>query len=171
MAKHHGPVLVDTNVILECWRIGAWRALSSGYGVESVEMCVVETQTGWQKRSPELQIDEAALKASLKLVHKVNDLERASAVLREPTLAMLDPGEKDLWAHALTRKDAWVLCGPDKASLNFGIKVGLRDRLIALETLLGDVGYRSSDLKPAYSAKWLQTTLGQLAMMKSGPLT
>ena len=27
MARHRGPVLVDTNVILECWRVGAWRAL------------------------------------------------------------------------------------------------------------------------------------------------
>lgn len=33
MARHRGPVLVDTNVILECWRIKAWRALGGGYGV------------------------------------------------------------------------------------------------------------------------------------------
>ena len=171
MAKYTGSILVDTNVILECWRIGSWKALTSGYGVETVECCVIETQTGWQRRSPEQQIDQAALMASLKAVHKVTPLESASAVLREPSHAMLDRGEKDLWAHALARKDAWVLCGPDKASLNFGIKVGLRDRLIALETLLGAVGYGSPNLRPAYTAKWLQTTLSQLMMMKSGPLT
>ena len=29
MARHSGPVLVDTNVILECWRVDAWRALEA----------------------------------------------------------------------------------------------------------------------------------------------
>ena len=51
MARHHGPVLVDTNVILECWRVGAWRALAGGYRVETVEDCVIETQTGFQRRT------------------------------------------------------------------------------------------------------------------------
>ena len=37
MVRHQGPVLVDTNVILECWRVNAWHALSGGYGVETVE--------------------------------------------------------------------------------------------------------------------------------------
>jgi hypothetical protein len=171
MAKHLGPVLVDTNVILECWRIGGWKALTSGYGVETVEYCVIETQTGYQGRSPEQQIDEAALTATLKAIHKVSPLESASAVLREPSHAMLDLGEKDLWAHALARPDAWVLCGPDKASLNFGLKVGMRDRMIALETLLTAIGYDPKALKKAYSAKWLEITLGQLAVMKSGRLT
>ena len=59
MARHDGPVLVDTNVILECWRVGAWRALTSGYRVETVEDCVIETQTGYQRRRPEQQIDRA----------------------------------------------------------------------------------------------------------------
>jgi hypothetical protein len=53
MARHRGPVLVDTNVILECWRVGAWKALSSGYAVETVEDCVIETQTGYQRRRAE----------------------------------------------------------------------------------------------------------------------
>ena len=43
MARHHGPVLLDTNVIIECWRVSAWKALTSGYRVETVEMCEIET--------------------------------------------------------------------------------------------------------------------------------
>ena len=70
MARHHGPVLVDTNVILECWRVGAWRALAGGYDVETVEDCVIETQTGFQRRATEQQIDNAALRASLAAVHR-----------------------------------------------------------------------------------------------------
>ena len=50
MARHRGPVLIDTNAILECFRVGSWRALSSGYSIETVEDCVTETQTGFQRR-------------------------------------------------------------------------------------------------------------------------
>ena len=33
MARHRGTVLVDTNVILEVHRAGAWRALAGAYPV------------------------------------------------------------------------------------------------------------------------------------------
>ena len=162
MARHHGPVLVDTNAILECFRVGSWRALSSGYSVETVEDCVTETQTGFQRRRAELQIDAAQLVASLKAVHPVEDAQRAVVAVRAPDIA-LDVGERSLWAHALTRSDAWVLCGPDKASMRFGVRLGLKDRLIALEALLDDAGHRPKEaLKLAYTTKWLEKVLGEL---------
>lgn len=164
MARHRGTVLVDTNVILESYRVGSWRALSGGYAVETVEDCIIETQTGFQRRSPELQIDAAELQATLKAIHPVIDAQRAVVAVRAPDIA-LDVGERSLWAHALDRSDAWVLCGPDKASMRFGVRVGLRDRLIALETLLADAGHRSKEaLKPAYTAKWLDRLLGELVI-------
>ena len=127
MARHHGPVLVDTNAILECFRVGSWRALAGGYRVETVEDCVIETQTGFQRRRAEMQIDAAQLRASLKAVHAVEDAERAVVAVRAPDIA-LDVGERSLWAHALTRSDAWVLCGPDKASMRFGVRLGLQGK-------------------------------------------
>jgi hypothetical protein len=166
MARHRGPVLVDTNVILECWRVGAWRALTGGYRVETVEDCVIETQTGYQRRRAEQQIEQAALIASLAAVHKVSDAERAAAVVRDPLFSYLDVGEQSLWAHALTRADAWVLCGPDKASLRFGVRLGFRERLVALQALLQDVGYRQAALRTNYTSAWLARTLDELAMME-----
>lgn len=164
MARHRGPVLVDTNAILESFRVGSWRALSKGYDVETVEDCIVETQTGFQRRSPEMQIDAAELRTTLQAIHPVIDAQRAIVALRAPDIA-LDVGERSLWAHALTRSDAWVLCGPDKASMRFGVRLGLKDRLIALETLLSDAGYRPKEvLKPAYTAKWLDKLLSELFM-------
>lgn len=68
MARHSGPVLVDTNVILEAHRVGAWHSLTGGCRVETVDDCVVETQTGFQKRSPEQQIHETELRAALNAV-------------------------------------------------------------------------------------------------------
>ncbi len=164
MARHRGPVLLDTNAILESFRVGSWRALSGGYAVETVEDCIIETQTGFQRRSPEMQIDAAELRAALKAIHPVIDAERAVIAVRAPDIA-LDVGERSLWAHALTRSDAWVLCGPDKASMRFGVRIGMRDRIISLETLLNDVGYgRSNTLRPAYTNKWLQDNLSNLTV-------
>src|SRR5262244_2311146 len=116
MARHRGPVLVDTNVILECWRIGAWKALTGGYTVETVEDCVTETQTGYQRRRAEQRIELGELRRSLTRVHEVTREQLAAAIVGDETLAFLDVGEQALWAHSLTRQDAWALCGPDKAS-------------------------------------------------------
>jgi hypothetical protein len=162
MARHPGPVLVDTNAIPESFRVGAWRALTGGYGVETVEECMTETQTGYQGRQPEQQINGAELRASLVSVRSVGDPELAKVAVSAPDIA-LDLGERCLWAHALTRADAWVLCGPDKASLRFGVRLGLRERLVSLEWLLEAIGYRPRiDLRPAYTRKWLEKTLGEL---------
>jgi len=168
MARHTGPVLVDTNIIIECWRVGAWRALAGGYRLETVEACEAETQTGFQRRRPEQQIDPALLRESFSAIHAVTDAERAQAVVREPQMAFLDEGEHALWAHALTRADGWLLCGPDKASLRIGIRLGYRERLVSLERLLVDVGYRARGLRMAYTRAWLHRTLAEIALQEGG---
>src|SRR6516162_2285331 len=111
MPRYTGPVLVDTNVVLECWRVGSWRALTGGYAVETVEDCVTETQTGYQRRRREQQIDPGELRRSLARIHAVTPGELAAAIVGDEILAFLDVGERSLWAHALAREDAWVLCG------------------------------------------------------------
>ena len=167
MARHDEPVLVDTNVILECWRVSAWQALTGGYRVETVEDCVIETQTGFQRRRAAQQIDKSRLLASLAAVHAVGDQELAAAAVRDPLFSSLDIGERSLWAHALTRSDAWVLCGPDKASLRLGVRLGLRNRLVALETLLSAVGYRPKEpLRNNYTGKWHAEALNQMAILE-----
>lgn len=164
MARWHGPVLVDTNVVVEAWRVDAWRALCGGYSLETVEECVIETQTGFQKRRPEQQIDRETVLAGLKTVHKISDAERAASLIRDGEIAMLDEGEKALWAHALARLDAWVLCGPDKASLRIGVRLGFRDRLVSLERLLDDAGFHPrTPLRGAYRQDWLSRTLVELS--------
>lgn len=169
MPRHNGPVLVDTNVILECWRVGAWRALVGGYSIETVEDCVTETQTGFQRRRPEQQIDVSDLRKSLARVYPVTDIEHAAAAVADETIAYLDVGERALWAHSLIRGDAWVLCGPDKASLRLGIRLGFRDRLVALERLLEDVGHRPrAALRQNYTSRWHTTALAELALDAGG---
>jgi hypothetical protein len=168
LARHTGPVLLDTNVILECWRVGAWRALAGGYRLETVEACEAETQTGFQRRRPEQQIGAALLRASFGAIHAVTDAERAQALVREPQIAFLDEGEQALWSHALTRPDDWLHCGPDKASLRVGIRLGFRERLVSLERLLVDVGYRAKGLEIAYTRTWLDRELAKMALQEGG---
>lgn len=165
MARHLGVVLVDTNVILEAHRTRSWRALTGAYGVETVEDCVAETQTGFQRRRRELQIDAGELRDSLKAVHSVETRERAALAVRVPDIA-LDRGETSLWAHALNRDDAWILCGPDRASLRCGVRLGFRERLVSLEGLLDDAGHRTrTALRPAYMRQWHQRAMNELALM------
>jgi hypothetical protein len=168
MARHTGPVLVDTMTILDAHKWGAWGALSGGYMVETVEDCVTETQTGYQRRRPEETIDVAALRKGLKAVHVITDIERANVLLNAQGIA-LDIGEQSLWAHALTRKDAWLLCGPDKASLRFGVRMKCRDRLISLERLLTEAGFTPKRLDEKHTTNWLNRVLGQFVIEEGMP--
>ena len=104
MPRHSGTVLVDTNVILECHRIGSWKTLTGGYRVETVEECVRETQVGAQLRRQEQRICKDRLVERLATVHSVVDRELAELAVR--TLGIhLDEGERNLWAHAISRDD------------------------------------------------------------------
>jgi hypothetical protein len=126
-------------------------------------------QTGYQRRRPERQINQGQLRQSLARIHEVTQAQLAAAIVGDETFSFLDVGERSLWAHALTRQDAWVLCGPDKASLRFGIRVGFRDRLVSLERLLGDAGYRPrAALRRNYTSQWLDAALAELALLEGG---
>ncbi len=125
--KPGAVVLVDTNVIIEAHRTGTWAALAGAYAVETVEDCVTETQTGYQRRARERWIELGDLEASLSAVHKVPDRELAELAVRVSDIA-LDRGEESLWAHAFGRSGMWFLCGPDRASLRVAIQLRLRDR-------------------------------------------
>ena len=94
----------------------------------------------------------------------MSDIERARVAIQGADLAV-DHGELSLWAHALSRRDDWLLCGPDKASLRLGIRLGFRERLASLEQLLSGVGYRPKQpLNTAFTAAWHRSPLETLAM-------
>ena len=112
-----------------------------GYRVETVGDCETETQAGFANRSRAEWIERGALETALAAVHEVGDAERAALALRAGGIG-LDLGEESLWAHALGRSGDWWLCGPDRASLRAGIRLGCRDRLVCLEELFERVGHR-----------------------------
>ena len=167
-ARPGAVVLVDTNVIIEAHRSGTWAALVGAYRVETVEDCVTETQTGYERRPREQWIDVGELKASLGGVHEVTDRERAELAVRVSGIA-LDRGEESLWAHALGRAGTWLLCGPDRASLRVGIRLEVRDRFVSMEELLDDAGHRPQrSLRSAYTRKWLNRVVGDMVVAEIG---
>ena len=164
-------MLADTNVILEAHRTRSWRTLTGGYRVETVEDCIAETQNGFQRRRPELQIDAAKLRGSLKTIHPFGDRERADLAIRISGIE-LDRGEASLWSHALTRTDAWVLCEPDKASLRCGVRLGYREQLVSLEGLLDDVGHRpGTALNKGHRKRWHLRAIGELVLLEEHGLS
>ena len=138
-------ILVDTNVIIEAHRTNVWPSLTKALQLETVGICVMETQTGAQNRRPEQRIDEAALRASLRNVHEVSERDRAIAATRDTQIGWLDAGERELWAHA----------------------IGFRERLTALEALCTEVGCRPAlALKNQYSRAWLEKKLMEMAIQE-----
>ncbi len=117
-----------------CHHKGWWRALTGGYSVETVEDCVAETQTGFQRRRPEQRIDIVELRVSLTAVHIVGDRQLAEPGVRISDIT-LDRGGVLLRAQAVQRGDAWLSFGPDSASLRFGVRLGCRERRVSLERL------------------------------------
>lgn len=154
-------VLVDTNVIIESHAKGCWKALAGQYHLETVEQCVIETQTGFQRRRPEQRIDEAELRSQLKEIHRVSDRELATVLALGGS--GLDDGERALWAHALHRTNVWILCGPDRASMRFGYDQKQRERLVSLGELLSKINL-TPQLGHAYTKQWLDDAIARFAL-------
>ena len=61
------------------------------------------------------------------------------------------------------------MCGPDIASLRFGVRMGFRERMTSLEGLLKDIGFNDKvGLRANYTAKWLASTLNELVIAERG---
>ncbi|MCG5246888.1 hypothetical protein LPC10_17615 [Methylorubrum sp. B1-46] len=171
MAVHRGSVLTDTNTVIEAHRVGAWRALSSRYRLVTVAKCLEETQTGFQRRRPEENIDPTVLRPSFHSVEPDDALAIMRLQLDGPG-AHLDAGELSLWTHALTREDDWLICGADAASMRFGFDQGHRARLVSLGGLLNDIGFRPAlPLRRNFGKPWLDDLIHRLAMegLRPGP--
>ena len=155
-------VLVDTNVIIEGHLASCWAALTGAYRVETVEECIVEAMTGdydWNGTRP----PESKLRVSFNAIHGVSNLELAEVKLAGG--ASLHPGEQALWAHALARNDAWILCGPDRASMRFGYEQNQRDRLVSLGALLQQVDFKPpKPLRSQFEQRWLQDVVTKLIL-------
>ena len=136
-------VLLDTNVIIEAVRTGAWNALTGAVCVETVEECRDEARRGDATRPAYVPVSDADLHR-LHAVHSVSTRDRAEYLLADPEAAAMDPGEQDLFAHAYQRAkdgdEVWVLCSSDKASIRAAVRLAIADQLKSLEAACKAVG-------------------------------
>lgn len=128
-------VLVDTNIIIEAIRIHCWAALTGFFRLETVEKCREEARSGCAYRPGYISVREKDLQDRL-VGHLVGDEALARLTLADPDSALLDPGERHLWAHALGRADTWLACTADAAAVRIAVRLGWEDRLVSLEQLL-----------------------------------
>lgn len=150
--------LFDANAIIEAVRVGVWNALTGVFELHTVETCAAECRQGDRFSSGYVVVDEASL-ARISTIHSVADTDVASVLLMDRAEA-LDPGELELFAHAMTLPvdDVWVICSPDLASVKFAVKSGLGDHLISLEAAMDAAGARPRvPLRNHFTSAWLST--------------
>jgi hypothetical protein len=147
-------ILVDTNIIIEAVRTRCWNALSMRFAIETVDKCLEEALTGDPLRRNYVQVEATHLRKGLKHAHKVTAVETLQLAVTLPEADELDPGERQLFAHALSRSDAWLASCADRAALKVALALGWRDRIVSLEALAHAAGARP-DLKPHFRERWL----------------
>ncbi len=146
-------VLVDTNIIIEAVRTRSWNALIGNFTVETVEKCLEEVRTGDPMRRGYVAVDQEQLKGVSK-THRVTPLETMRLAVALPLANELDAGERELFAHALGREDAWIASCADRAALTAAFDLGWKDRMVSLEALVQFAGARP-DLKHHFREHWL----------------
>lgn len=164
MALRRGDrILVDTNVTLESHRIDCWQAVVGEFQLLTVEKVIEETQTGHQRRSPEVQIDESTLRQTFQQIALVSRKQIAVFNLEHPDHG-LDDGERDLviYAASLSDEPYWLLNSPDKGTIRFCNEVNWLDRLGSLEAMAATLSLpHVSKLRGNYTASWLRQQINQ----------
>jgi len=155
-------VFLDTNVIIECFRIGAWAQLSSALRLETVDECCTEALTGETSRPGRVDVDASMLRTGLAVIHRVTRRELNALIAKHVQMGTLDAGEKELFAHLFAHEMASAhrvaLSTADKGALVRAQDLGWLDSLVSLETLLNEVGAprpKMALLGHAYSTRFL----------------
>lgn len=146
-------VFLDTNAIIELFRVHGWNALAGVLKLATVEMCCTEASRGDSARHGYVPVDVALIRKNATVV-SVTSRQLANLMLRLPDSAALDYGERELLAHLITRTDAWLICSPDRGCIRAGKKLNLLDRFITLEELMDATGHRA-ELATGYTKQWM----------------
>ena len=162
MAKRGDIVVMDTNAIIECFRLKCWRPLSGAFGIETTNECAVECATGNRSRKDYTEIDVELVRASAQ-VHAVPRDAIAAVRLRLGVLPDIDPGEAEILALMLAEPGARLVYSPDKACLRGLHILGMIDRAVALEELGNLAGLRL-DWRPNFTKRWLNSYCGTLIL-------
>lgn len=164
-------VFLDTNVIIESFRIGVWSALSQTWTLETVHKCEEEALTGETSRPGRVAVDVTQLRKGLAQSYPVGRAERNKLIAAHPLCSSMDDGEKDLYAYLYAHENPLppliVVSTADKGAIVRAKDLSWLDRLISLEELLDKSGVtrnQLSSLGDAYSKDFLATVRKNLIL-------
>lgn len=156
-------VFVDTNVILEAFRIGCWAAICEHFAIETVEKCIEEALTGDPTEPGRVDVPSDELVGGLAARHAVTKKELATFALTHPECQALDDGELHLlaWldANGLLSKVMVLMSTADKATIVATGRLNGLDALVSLEHLAQNSGAprgQLASLKDHYRNGWLE---------------
>ncbi len=132
-------VLVDTMIVIEAVRTQSWNAISGQRSVVTAEECRAELSSGDPGIRGYILVTTGQIGRAA--VEPVSAELAARFRLEYPGSDSLDPGERDLLALALERRDGFELCCADKAGMRVAHEMGLLDKIISLEELADSVDY------------------------------
>ena len=104
-----------------------------------------------------------SISLSAQLIVVMVGLVMATTLALTVDVGGLDPGELHLLAHALGHfepaDESWRLCSHDARAIAVAIELGMRDRLVALETLTSAGGQKPKPpLRAHFTEGWVSKT-------------
>ena len=164
-------VFVDTNVIIEAFRVGCWKGLCKNCSVETVEKVVQEALAGDPTARNYVVVDKDELLNTLSAVHPVDDLMRARFSLAIERPEALDAGEADLLAFLYSQGPGFdsclILSTADMAAISAAGEINLLDNMEALQVLAKQFGISNeqvANIRRQFSKEWLAGIKIQVVM-------
>lgn len=155
-------VFIDTNIIIEAFRINCWPALAAHHKLETVQKCVEEALTGDANRDSHVSIKPQKMVSGLVSRHTVDKLTLATFALEHPECAGLDDGELHLLAWLKQNNPSGLtkilISTADKAAIVATHRLQWLDSVISLEELARQAGVardRITSLAKHHKKAWL----------------
>ncbi|HAU1475604.1 TPA: hypothetical protein JBI62_00840 [Legionella pneumophila] len=164
-------VFVDTNIILESFRINSWKAICNNYAIETVDKCIEEALSGDPDDPQHISIKHEELTNGLSGRYNPTKKDITSLIIDYPQTQGIDDGELHLFAWLYAQKllpSALILISTaDKAAIKSTGLLGWLDSVTSLEYLLNTAGVakqQNHKLKAHYRTDWLNKIKTQIKL-------
>lgn len=162
---------VDTNIILESFRINSWNAICNKYAIETVDKCIEEALSGDPNNPQHISIKREELTNGLSGRYNPTKKDIANLIINYPQTQGIDDGELHLFAWLYAQNllpNALILISTaDKAAIRSTSLLGWLDSVTSLEYLLNNAGVskqQNHKLKSHYRIEWLNQVKTQIKL-------
>ncbi len=154
-------------IVIEGVRTGCWKAITGQRELVTVQECADELRRGDPGTRGYVTVTDQDL--ARMTIAPLSREEAAAFRLAWRAADGLDPGERDLLAHAATRTDEFQLCSCDKAAVFAAHALGWLDLVVSLEVVAATVGARPN---PGFRMQFTEARMGQwrTSLKLGGPI-